>query len=147
VCIACSSNTIRFYDVVSKTQVGQTRYVGESFYGIWYVPKWDVFIMHTVGTGNGQIKILADATQPATLSNPAALTAVTAGRVSQLQVQLLGSNSEPCVGELINWSVSAGAGVLTAPQSTTDANGYAITGLLIPIGASGSVTVNAELDF
>jgi hypothetical protein len=147
VCIAFSgTNTLRFYDVSLKRQVGETLYIGESFSSCWCIPKWDVFLEHA-GSGIGAIKILANNTAPATLSSPTALATVTAGNVSQLQVRLLGAQSEPCIGELINWSISAGVGSLTVPQSATDSHGYAVTGLVIPVGGAGNVTVGAELDF
>jgi hypothetical protein len=134
---------MRFYDVSLKTQIGATLNIGEEPDGCWYVPKHDVF----VELKNKQLKILANAIQPATLSNPAATPAVGAGLVSRLQVQLLGTQGEPCVGELIDWSVWAGVGSLTVPQSATDSNGYATSALVVPVGSAGSVTVNAQLNY
>ena len=149
VCLAFYNGQVRFYDLSLKVQNGPTLFVGEAPDGCWYVPKWDVFVELL----SLQVKILADATAPATLSNPIALTNtdllgdVIAGRIAELQVQLLGAQSEPCIGELINWSVTSGVGLLTAPQSTTDDNGYATTGLIIPIGGTGTTAVSATLDY
>jgi len=107
------------------------------------VPKWDIFlVLHS-----NQLTVFANQIRPATLSNPVALSAVKAGLVTQLQVQLLGSCSEPCVGEVINWSLTSGSGSLTAQQSTTDDNGNAQIGYVCPVGSSGSMTISAEVDF
>jgi hypothetical protein len=143
VCLVFNSGQIRFYDTIGKTQSGPTLFIGEDPDGCWYVPKHDVF----VELKNKQLKILANAIQPATLSDPAATPAVGAGLVSQLQVQLLGAQGEPCVGELIDWSVSAGVGSLTVPQSATDSSGHATSALVVPVGSTGSVTVNAQLNY
>lgn len=146
VCIAYTNGSIgqlRFYDVVAKTQVGATRYIGEPFDGAWYVPKWDIF----VELKSKQIKILADSVYPTNQSDPTASPSVAAGLVSTLTVRLLGAQDEPCVGELINWSISSGPGSLTSPQSATDGDGYATTGLVIPVGSVGTVSVDATLNY
>src|SRR6266705_5336966 len=140
VCITYTNGSLgqlRFYDVSLKKQIGETLYIGESFDSCWYVPKYDVF----VEIKNKQVKILANSINPSTLSNPTAITAVTAGRVSKLRVQLLGAQSEPCVGELVNWSIASGSGSLSVPQSVTDVSGYAYADLIEAIGTSGSVVV------
>jgi hypothetical protein len=146
VCLAFNTGQIRFYDTVGKKQNGATLFIGEglsSSEGCWYVPKHDVF----VELKSLQLKILANAVAPATLSNPAASPAVVAGNVSQLTVQLRGAQSEPCVGELIDWSIPSGAGSLVLAQSATDLNGNATNSLIVPVGSSGSVVVDAQLSF
>ncbi len=148
VCTAWNSGKILFYDVALKAQPAQVpMFVVDSFDACFYVPKWNVFWVFT----HGVFQIVAHTPAPATLSNPAVvdvlLDAVEAGHVSHIRVRCLGSNSEPCTGELINWSIAAGAGFLAEPQSATDDSGYASNKLVIPIGSAGTVTVNAELDY
>jgi hypothetical protein len=143
VCLVFSGGQICFYDVSLKTQNGPTLFAGEDPDGCWYVPKYDIF----VEVKSLQVKILADAAQPYSISIPTATPAVDAGLVSQLQVQLLGAQSEPCVGEMINWSITAGSGSLIKPQSTTDNNGYATNALVIPVGSTGSTSVSATLSY
>ena len=137
------SGQIRFYDVVRKIEVGAARYVGEANQGVWYVPRYDVFVELV----SKQLKVLANAVRPASLANPSALTTVQAGRTVQVRTQLLGAQSEPCVGELINWSITSGSGSLTAAQTTTDEDGYAHNTLISPIGGGGDVTVQAMVAF
>jgi hypothetical protein len=148
VCSVWNSGKVLFYDVALKAQPAQVpMFVVDSFDACYYVPKWNVFWVYT----HGVFQIVAPTPAPATLSNPdpvdAIIDAVEAGHVSHLRVQCLGSDSEPCIGELINWSITSGAGFLAEPQSATDDSGYALNKLVIPIGASGSVDVHAELDF
>jgi hypothetical protein len=143
ICVLLTNNQLRFYDTVGKTQNGPSLFVGESASGVWYVPKYNVFV-ELLGP---QIKILANMVAPATLSNPVASPAVVAGDVSKLTVQLLGAQSEPCVGELIDWSVASGSGSLILPQSVTDANGNATNSLVVPVGSTGSVVVDASLSY
>jgi hypothetical protein len=146
VCITYSNGSlgqIRFYDTVGKVQIGDTLHLSDAPDGCWYVPKYDIF----VELKTQQLKILADAVQPYSISAPTATPAVDAGLVSQLQVQLLGAQSEPCIGELINWSITAGSGSLIKPQSTTDGNGYATNALVIPVGSTGSTSVSATLNY
>jgi hypothetical protein len=143
ICLIFNAGQIRFYDVSLKKQIGATLFIGEAPDGCWYVPKYDVF----VEMKSQQIKILTDATAPDSLSNPVASPSVAAGIASQVSVQLLGAQSEPCVGELINWSIRSGTGTLAEPQSATDATGTAINTLIIPVGSSGSVAVDAQFNF
>jgi hypothetical protein len=134
---------IRFYDWVQKTQSRPTCFLDRFYNGVWYVPKWDIFVALVSRT----LYTLAHAVRPATVSNPTFAPTPTAGEVSDVSVQVLGGQSEPCVGELINWSIGAGGGSLTATQSATDATGWAHTGYVAPVGLAGSVTINADLEF
>lgn len=143
VCLTFSSGQMRFYDTTLKAQVGDTLFIGEAPDGCWYVPKFDIF----VEVKSLQIKILADVTAPYSLSNPVATPTVEAGVASSLSVQLLGAQSEPCVDELINWSIASGEGSLAVSQSATDLTGTALNTLVIPVGSTGTVTVDAELNY
>lgn len=147
VCVAwgASPGQIRFFDTFGRVQVGPVQYVGEAFSGCWYIPKWDIFLEFQIVAK--QLKVFANAVAPATLSNPSALSTVTAGNVSTMKVQLLGAQGEPCVGELIDWSVTSGDGAISPLQSATDVDGYATANYAAPVGSSGSVTINAAVNF
>lgn len=138
-----TSGQIRFYDTIAKAQAGATLFVGETNDAVVYVPKWDVF----VELKSKQIKVLANAPRPASISTPAFSPAATAGEVSAVSVQVLGAQSEPCVGELVDWSIVSGGGSLSATQSMTDATGHATVNYIAPIGLSGSVHIEADLAF
>lgn len=145
-CIAYGTGVtpqIRFYDWVRKTQSRPTMFVSETHAGVWYVPKWDFFIE----LKSRQLKILANAIHPATISNPAFSPSPIAGQTSDVSVQVLGAQSEPCVGELVNWSITSGGGSLSVTQSATDANGFAHTTYIAPTTLVGSVTIGADLEF
>lgn len=143
ICLADGNGQIRFYDTRNKTQAGAIRYVGETCDAVVYVPKWDVFV--EVKALN--VKVLADAPRPASISNPVLAPAATAGEVSVATVQVLGAQGEPCVGELVDWSIGAGGGSLSAAQSTTDDNGNATVDYIAPSGLSGTVTIDAAISF
>lgn len=138
-----SSGQIRFYDVIAKAQVGPIRYLSETCAGAWYVAKHGIFV-ELIGL---DLKIRADATRPAHLTNPAALTAIAAGYASTVEVVATGDAGEPCIGELINWSITAGAGALSASQTATDETGTAQVEYSAPVAATGSVSISATLDF
>jgi len=142
-CVLLTNNQLRFYDTAAKRQSGSSLFIGESSSGCWYVPKYDIF----VELKSGQLKILADVTAPYSLSNPVPSPAIAAGLTSQMSVQLLGVQSEPCVGELINWSIGSGNGSLAVPQSTTDTTGTATNTYICPVGSSGSVVIDAQMNY
>ncbi len=146
VCCAYTNGSLgqlRFYDTVTKAQRGDTRYIGETFDGCWYIAKFDIF----VELKNKQLKILANATAPSSFTTITASPAIAPGYVSQLSVQFSGAQSEPCVGELIDWFVTAGTASLAVAQSVTDSTGTALNNLIVPVGASGSVAVSAQLAY
>jgi hypothetical protein len=136
---------IAYYDVNAQAQVDGSGNIGANV-GAWYSRKHDIFIaLATAGT----IKVFANTVRPSTLSNPVAVTSLTQGRVSQIKVRLLGSNSDPCVDELVDWSITAGVGALADAQSTTDADGWAYNDYIAPVTSlgspSGSVTIQAQV--
>lgn len=126
-----------FYNHVLKQQLPEHSYIGVNA-AAWYSPKYDIYVALQ---SDDTVVIYANEVAPATLSDAEAITPITRGQVSKVKVQLLGSNSEPCVGELVNWSVS-GAGTLLASQSKTDADGYAWNSCVV----SPSATVSAAVD-
>jgi hypothetical protein len=141
ICLATGAQ-IRFYDTRGKTQTGAIRYIGETPDACVCVPKWGVFVT----VKSLQIKVLADAPRPYSISAPTLAPAATAGKVSVATVQVLGAQGEPCVGELIDWSITSGGGSLEA-QSLTDGSGYATSNYIAPVGLTGSATLGAVINF
>jgi len=145
--LAWSAGQVAYYDVSAQAQADGSANIGSNV-GAWYSPKHDVFVALAFNT----IKVFANAVRPSALSNPVAVTPLTQGRVSQVKVRLLGSNSDPCVDELVDWSITAGSGTLAEAQSATDADGYAYNDYIAPVtgGAGspyGSVTIQATVLF
>lgn len=139
---------IAYYDVVAGAQAEGSGNLGANV-GAWYSRKHDVFIAITAAH---TLKVFASAPRPSSLSNPVAVSPLTQGRVSQVRVRLLGSSSDACAGELVNWSISAGAGELVLAQSETDADGYAYNDYVAPASGGagspfGSVTIEAQVLF
>jgi hypothetical protein len=146
--IAHENGTIVYYDVVAGAQVGGVSYIAAN-QGAWYSPRHDVFIARL---STHALAVYANAVRPSALSNPVAITPLTQGRVSQVRVQLLGSNSEPCEDELVDWSITAGSGTLALAQSATDEDGYAYNDYIGPVSGGagspfGSVTIQAQVLF
>ena len=136
-----------YYDVDAGAQVAGGGNLGANA-GAWYSVKHDVF----VALASDAVKVFANAVRPASLSNPAAIDAIVQGRVSQVRVRLLGSSSDACEGELVNWSITAGSGALKYAQSETDADGYAVNEYIAPVSGGagspfGSVTIQAQVAF
>lgn len=137
--------TVGYYDVEARAQVTGVAYLGTNV-GAWYSPKHDVFV--AIPTSS-TLKVFASAVRPSSLSNPAAVSAITQGRVSQVKVRLLGADSDPCADELVDWSITAGVGTLTLAQSTTDADGWAYNNYVAPVasGSPDNVTIQAQVNF
>ena len=140
--IAHEGGSVVYYDVVAQAQVGAPRYVGAN-QGAWYSGKHDVFVV----LSSDAIKVFASAPRPASLSNPIALDPPTQARVARVRVRLLGADAEACAGELVDWSITAGGGALSVPQTETDAEGYALNEYIAPVTGAGSVTINAQVLF
>ncbi|WP_454752153.1 hypothetical protein [Cupriavidus necator] len=139
--VAFSNGIILFYDWVNKRQVEGVAYVGANA-GAWYSPRHDIFVVLV----SHQLKIFASTPRPASLSNPVAVAPLTKGRASAVKVRALGSNSEPCPRELVDWSLT-GPGALAVAQSETDADGWAWNTYVAPMAAGGSPVIGAELRF
>jgi hypothetical protein len=138
------------YDYVNRALVGWRRWFPtlsqfpptySAALGVWVV----INTVHTPQT-HDTLTVYADEAVPATLSAPVALTPASAGSASEYRVRVLGSSGEPCVDVLVDWAVNS-PGVLLAPQSTTDGNGYATTRVALPLDSVGvTVTVTAEVN-
>jgi hypothetical protein len=140
-CFVYTDGHVVYYDAVNKAQSAGKARLGTNS-GAWYSPKRDMF----VAIVSNQLQVYANAIRPAALSNPAAVTPFTRGKVSQVKVQLTGSNAEACAGEIIEWSMT-GAGSLAAAQSETDADGWAYNDYLAPADGVGSATIDAQVQF
>lgn len=144
VALVYPNGPIVYYDVVARAQAQGSANIGAND-GAWYSVKHDIFI----AIASHAVKVFANAVKPASLSNPSAVDSIVQGRVSKVRVRLLGANADPCVGELIDWSITAGLGALASTQSTTDEDGYAYNEFIGPLtGGSGSpfgsVTIQAQ---
>jgi hypothetical protein len=100
--------------------------------GVWLA-------VHEVNTPSTHhtITIYADEPVPSTLSAPVALGTVGEGSAVEYRTRLLGASGEPCAGVLVDWS-STTPGVVQIAQSTTDADGYALTRVALPPGTEGA---------
>lgn len=99
--------------------------------GVWLVLRQELSpqVHHTVS-------VYSDEPVPVTVSAPVALAAVGQGGSILYRARLLGASGEPCAGVLVDWSCTT-PGLLQIAQSTTDANGYALTRVALPIGSTG----------
>lgn len=141
---------IYIYDPVAKTQVGEWKTIDLENDGIWWDKRLGVWISRHVITGgpsNEQLRVWADEARPATLSAPAALQAVTRGKVSDIRVQVLGDATDPVVGQLVEFELVSGPGSLLNLQALTDVGGYAISRYNCPVSASGSANIQAQTVF
>lgn len=139
------------YNVETQTETGPWMSIGLSNIGIWYSVEHDLFIsLHKViadGAHNhDEIRIWAHETRPATVSTPVALTPITQGQVSQVQVQVLGDMGEPVAGRLVDWSLT-GSGALATTQSSTDASGLAEITYVAPVLTTGSADITATVTY
>lgn len=118
----------------------------------WYSARHDVFVAMTKLSADGfytdsELRIYANAVLPYSIVGPVAAGLLTNGQVTQVHVRLLGEQNEPCVNELVEWSITAGDGALTVAQSVTDADGYAYTSYVAPVYAGVDPTIQAEVEF
>lgn len=145
--IGWTNGWVTTYDTIAQEQVGVDKHVGYTtgLMGIWYSEKHRFFVaLYNAGSNVYHLRIWADVPLPSALSNPTASPALTKGRVSTLTVTLTGSNGEPCVGELVDWTLT-GDGALSSSQSTTDASGHATTEYIAPVDSLPTVTIDAEV--
>lgn len=135
------------YDTVAKTKVGEKTGIGLANKGLWYAREWDIFLsLHAKTASEDEIRLWANQVRPAALSNPAALTTPTRGRVATFRARLSGSYGESCPGFLVNWTLS-GVGSLSAVQSETDTQGYAAVDYIAPVGSTGTATIACEVTY
>lgn len=140
---------IWIYDPANLTTIGEWKTIDLPNAGLWYSKRFNVFIsMHALGIGLGlELRVWANETRPFSISDPIALQELQPGRVSEIQVQVLGSAEEPVKGQLVEFSIGSGDGALVNEQALTDEEGYAIAQLAIHINDSGSTQIDAETNF
>jgi len=144
--ITFSSGHLFKYDPITKKQVGNSVSTGMVGKYLFYSPKFDVLIgvYEISGSTNQEIRIRGSETTPNGLSNPAALTPITRGQSSTIQVRLTGDLGEAVPGMLVDWTLT-GTGSLTLTQSVTDADGYAETQYIAPNSFDDAVNIQAEV--
>jgi hypothetical protein len=128
------------YDHINQEVVSWQRKLGFSAaFPIVYSPALGVWLVVKAETSpevHHTISVYSDEPVPTSLSNPVALGTVGQGGSVEYRTRLLGANSEPCAGVLVDWSCTSPA-VVQITQSTTDADGYALTRVALPIGSTG----------
>lgn len=149
--VAGANNAV-LYDYDDKAVVGWERRLGwNSRWPMVYSPQlgvWFAFDQINTPETHDRVWVYADAPTPTALATPTALSTPNQGKSVQFRTRLTGNLGEPCEGYLIDWSVTAGPGVLLADQSTTDANGYATVTVGLPVGNVGvNTTVQAQVLF
>lgn len=138
ICMVWPDGTVAYYDWRLKTEVFARQHLPAN-HGAWYSPRLGIFVVLDT---SDRIAVYATTVQPDALSDPAAVTPLLKGKVSEVRVTLTGSNGEPCPGEIIEWSL-AGPGDLAAEQSTTDSAGVASVRYIAPLTLSTNPTITA----
>jgi hypothetical protein len=153
---ADASGTLARYDYLNKTEVFPNTTntnrltLGRDAARCFYSPKFDIFISVEANAGDANITdiyIWANELLPDSITAPVALTPVTAGRVSTIQITLLDDNSVGIPDRLIDWTITVGDGELSATQSTTDSNGVAEIDYRAETSGGSDPTIQAELTF
>jgi hypothetical protein len=131
--IAYPTGEVLRYDTVALEQVGSAL-LGPVNGGLWFSAVHGVYIALT-GTTTNHVSVYADGPLPTTISDPAGSLAF--GTVATITVRVLGDDGDPCVGELVEWSL-VGQGYLIDTQSRTNENGYASARYAAPLADSGA---------
>lgn len=127
-----------FYNAVTDVVTGPM-YLSVPGWMAVYAPEFQlVMSFHTDTNGAWFINLWSLDTQPTNISPVTLKTGVVkSGGMATFQVTVTGDHSEPCVGELVNWSLT-GAGTLIDVQTTTDATGTATCRVFYPVGTTAS---------
>jgi hypothetical protein len=137
-----------FYDINTK-EVSHLMYLSIASLGMVFAERWGVIVsLHqptTEGTHN-QVRIWSLETTPISLTNPVVMDSedAKAGHVATWMVQALGDRNDPCVDEVITWTLE-GKGRLVTRQSKTDVDGKAYTQARFGVYDTGTTTVTASL--
>lgn len=144
-----SNGDIWIYDPANRTHVGEWKTVNFENEGLWYSQRFNVWLsQERKFSPNGhEIQVWANETRPFALSNPSALQPISRGLVSEIRVQLAGGSGEPISGQLVEFAIASGPGLLLNLQALTDVDGYALTRYSASSGASGSVQIDANTKF
>ena len=108
-----------------------------------------VFVAAVLNTSSDRtdVYVFSDETRPFSLSDPVALSTPTRGQVTSLEVEVLGEHGDLVVGIPVDWSLTAGTGQLTVPQSITGADGKAQVGHIPDNLPSSGFTLQAEVQY
>lgn len=132
-----------FYDTLTKTY-SPLMYLGMACHGAIFATELGVIISLHDGPPL-TLRVWSTEVKPSTLSTPTVLeNTPKGGLITTYQVQALGTQSEPCVGELIDWQVF-GVGNPIGSQSTTDENGHATMRVVYKVDDTGESLVQAKL--
>lgn len=141
---AWSDGEFRFYDTHTRT-MSPIMNTGMSHIGMVYAPEFGVVVSLHGSSSPYQLRVWSLETVPDTLSDPEVISGeLLGGRVVTYRVRAMGAHSDPCVGELIDWTLT-GEGILLDAQSETDEDGYAITKVKYGLYDSGDSVVSASL--
>lgn len=137
-----------FYDYVKKEVSSQVYHLGMSAKSVVYAPEYGV-VVSVHGTAEDfsdyVVRVWSLENLPFTLSNPELYSGVVkSGRSVIYRVRVLGEHSDPCEGELVDWTIS-GKGRLLSFQSETDSDGYANVRVAYDVGDVGDSIVGASL--
>lgn len=148
--IGFKSGVVYEYDWRSRRAVGQPRYVPASLVGPFYSAALGVFLTVT-GPTNGphSLNVYADEVAPDSISTPAPTAPIVPGIMATVRTRVLGDHGEPCAGWPIAWTLTGDDATLDAPQSLTDADGWASIGVRVdPTATAGAgIEVGACLTF
>ncbi len=139
ICLSYLGGQIIYYDWVTKEQIDGAAFLPPND-GAWYSPRHDIF----VALIDDQIAVYASTVLPTSISVPAATPSLLKGRHSVISTTLLGSNSDPAVGETVDWTLD-GPGELLAESSVTDSDGEVI--YIAPLNLSVDPTITATVRF
>jgi hypothetical protein len=137
-----------FYDTQKRVFTSGVYHINQLHCNVVYAPEFNVFVsVQPEGSPLAMTtRVWSLEVVPSTLSAPILLSGSTKqGQLATYQVQLLGDFSDPCVGELVDWSLLTNVGTLLIKQSVTDANGYATTQVGFKLNATGTCDVRASV--
>lgn len=117
--------------------------------GLMYSPRFDLFIgFNETGTANlDEMYVWSNEFEINTLSAPVAVTPVTQGRVSTIQTTLADDQGVGIPDRLVDWSITAGNGDLSATQTTTDEDGVAEVDYRAELTGGVDPTIQASVTY
>ncbi|MEA3242336.1 MAG: hypothetical protein U9Q19_02710 [Pseudomonadota bacterium] len=145
---------LALYDATNK-QVIESHKVAFNYHGQGYLQGLSysrglgVFIGTYLNTSTNktELVVMSDETRPSSLSNPVALSTLSRGSVTTMEVELMGENNDPVEDFPVDWTLTVGDGQLSSSQTLTDATGKAQVDYLPDNLASSGFTLQAEAQF
>ena len=143
--VGSSDGLIARYDWIRKTFVGALRTIGMACLGLWWSAKHGVYVsLHNDGATLA-LRVWAATVRPAVVGMPTPDAPLIAGHRTRFRARVLGAHADPCVGEVVAWSLS-GTGTLSPLTSHTDDEGVAETCYNAPLSSGGAdVQISAEV--